>query len=294
MRLLTRQKVLLELMVALGGRIGKTDLQKLLFLFTREWEESPSYDFVPYKFGCFSFTSNSDLRKLESHGLVSENESGWILTGTGRDCTEKSLLADAFATEHRDLRGDALIEFVYSRYPEISWRSEILGKIVDDRTTLLKIKRSRPNGHGPGLSTIGYEGRSLEEYLNLLLADCVTILCDVRRNPISRRYGFSKGVLSSCCENIGVKYEHLPELGIASSERRNLNSQSDYDRLFRKYERKMLPVQTGHVSRIADWINSGERVALTCFELDPVQCHRSSVAGAVLAAMNFKDPVTNL
>ncbi|MCH8977896.1 MAG: DUF488 domain-containing protein [Armatimonadetes bacterium] len=294
MRLLTRQKVLLELMVAVGGRIGKTDLQKLLFLFTHEWEDSPSYDFVPYKFGCFSFTSNADLLKLEFRGLVRENESGWILTRAGKACAEESLLADAFATEHSDLRGDALIECVYSRYPEIAWRSEILGSIVKDKKTLSKIRRSRPKGHGPGLSTIGYEGRSLEEYLNLLLADCVTILCDVRRNPISRRYGFSKGVLSSCCENIGVKYEHLPELGIASSERRNLNSQSDYDRLFRKYERKMLPVQTGHVSRIADWINSGERVALTCFELDPVQCHRSSVAGAVVARMDSGQIVTNL
>ena len=119
---------------------------------------------------------------------------------------------------------------------------------------------------------------------------CSHLISNALRNQLVA----TKGVLSSSCESVGVKYEHLPELGIASSERRNLNSQRDYDRLFRKYERKMLPVQTGHVSRIADWIKSGERVALTCFELDPVQCHRSSVASAVVAAMNSKHPVTNL
>ena len=294
MRLLTRQKVLLELMVALGGRVCKTDFQKLLFLFTREWEDVPSYDFVPYKYGCFSFTSNADLRKLESRGLVRENDSGWVLTRAGKNCTEDSLLADAFATEHRDLRGDALVEFVYLQYPETAWRSEILANIIKDKRAVSRIMRSRPKGCGPGLSTIGYEGRSLEDYLNLLLEDGVTILCDVRRNPISRRYGFSKGVLCLSCENVGIRYEHIPELGIASSERKNLNSQRDYDRLFRKYERKMLPFQMDHVVRIVDWIESGERVALTCFELDPAQCHRSSVANEVVEAMDSRYMAKNL
>jgi hypothetical protein len=44
--------------------------------------------------------------------------------------------------------------------------------------------------------TIGYEGRSLEAFLNLLLQNSVTLLCDVRRNPLSRKYGFSKSTLS--------------------------------------------------------------------------------------------------
>lgn len=294
MRLLTRQKVLLELMVALGGRIGKTEFQKLLFLFTSEYEDPPSYDFVPYKYGCFSFTSSADLRKLESAGLVCDEEDGWALTRSGRASTENSLLATTFASEHRKRRGDALVEYVYLKYPKTAWRSEILTKIVKDKKALARIRRCRPKGSGAGLSTIGYEGRSLEEYLNMLLEDRVTILCDVRRNAISRRYGFSKGVLSSACENLGIRYEHLPDLGIASSERRNLDRQRDYDRLFRKYERKMLPVQSGDVSRIADWIKSGERVALTCFELDPAQCHRSSVASAVVAAMDSAHIVTNL
>ncbi|WP_348602891.1 DUF488 family protein [Bartonella tribocorum] len=40
--------------------------------------------------------------------------------------------------------------------------------------------------------TIGYEGKSLENYLNCLLENNIKILCDVRKNPISRKYGFSK------------------------------------------------------------------------------------------------------
>ena len=34
------------------------------------------------------------------------------------------------------------------------------------------------------LPTIGYEGRSIDEYLNLLIKNNIKLLCDVRKNPI--------------------------------------------------------------------------------------------------------------
>jgi hypothetical protein len=46
-----RQRFLLNLLQALGGEVGHTDFQKLLFLFTQEFQSKPAYDFVPYKFG---------------------------------------------------------------------------------------------------------------------------------------------------------------------------------------------------------------------------------------------------
>jgi hypothetical protein len=55
--LFERQRLLLALLDAMAEPVAHTDFQKLLFLFTQEWEAAPSYDFVPYKFGCFSFTS---------------------------------------------------------------------------------------------------------------------------------------------------------------------------------------------------------------------------------------------
>ena len=99
--------------------------------------------------------------------------------------------------------------------------------------------------------TIGYEGRSLEVYLNLLLKNSVTLLCDVRRNPLSRKYGFSKRTLSNACESVGIRYEHLPELGIASEKRRELDTQAHYDALFAEYERKSLPQQRAALDKIS-------------------------------------------
>jgi uncharacterized protein (DUF488 family) len=132
------------------------------------------------------------------------------------------------------------------------------------------------------LVTIGYEGRSLEAYLNLLLQDTVTVLCDVRRNPLSRKYGFARSTLSAACDGVGIRYEHLPELGIASEERRELVTQADYDALFTSYERNSLPRQGEALAKICGWIeNDGHRVALTCYESDPCQCHRHCVAEAL-------------
>ena len=55
----------------------------------------------------------------------------------------------------------------------------------------------------------------MEAYLNLLSVDGVTVLCDVRRNPLSRKYGCSKRALESGCTAVGIRYAHLPQLGIA-------------------------------------------------------------------------------
>ncbi len=47
-------------------------------------EETPSYEFVPYRFGGFSFTSYADKRRLIERGLLADEERAWKLTPTGR------------------------------------------------------------------------------------------------------------------------------------------------------------------------------------------------------------------
>jgi len=57
-----RQRRLLALLDALGGSVGNLDFQKLLFLYCQEPDSGSPYEFVPYKFGAFSFTSYADRR----------------------------------------------------------------------------------------------------------------------------------------------------------------------------------------------------------------------------------------
>jgi uncharacterized protein (DUF488 family) len=183
------------------------------------------------------------------------------------------------------LRGDALVADTYRRFPYYATRSEIAKKLLrGDASALQRIEATRPT-RVAGLSTIGYEGLSLEGYLNRLLRAGVTVLCDVRRNPLSRKYGFSKRTLAKGCEGVGIRYEHIPELGIDSVDRQGLDTQADYDTLFDRYERDLLPNQKPALGTIVDWIQSGESVALTCYEHLPLQCHRHCVAEAIGQAM---------
>lgn len=281
-----RQKTLLALLDALGGGVGGLDFQKLLFLYCQELQQTPSYEFVPYRYGGFSFTSYADKRRLIERGLLADEERAWKLTRAGRAATSLAppvrQKIERFARQYENLRGDALVAEVYRRYPYYAIRSEMAERLLSkDTAALAAVKAARPEDGKPGICTIGYEGRSLEGYLNHLIQNGVTLLCDVRRNPLSRKYGFSKGTLATGCEGVGIRYEHLPELGISSEDRRGLETQADYNALFAVYEREALPRQAEALERIQQWVKEGERVALTCFERIPQQCHRHCVAEAL-------------
>lgn len=283
--LFERQRLLLTLLDSFGGVVAHTDFQKLLLLYTHDWQTEPSYEFVPYHFGGFSFTSYADKRRLIERGLLIEHESQWELSATGRQAArrERPLVEHTlrFAAAN-PLRGDELIADVYRRHPYYATRSKVANRVLPAKADRERVAAARPTPLGPGLLTIGYEGKSLENYLNQLLRASVTVLCDVRRNPLSRKYGFAKSTLRQACDGVGIRYEHLPELGIASEERRDLKVQADYDSLFAIYERDNLPKQTAALAKIRAWIeHEHERVALTCYEAEPCQCHRHCVAEAL-------------
>jgi uncharacterized protein (DUF488 family) len=281
-----RQKRLLALLDTHGGEVNKLDFQKLLFLYCVNIERIPSYEFVPYKFGGFSFTSYADKRRLTENGLLADTEHTWKLTGAGKAAAKVNSATRTemhrFAKQYEGLRGNALVAAAYRQHPYYAIRSEIVGRVLRrDASSLAAVESARPHPGKAGICTIGYEGRSLEAYLNLLLKSGVTVLCDVRRNPLSRKYGFSKGTLSSSCAGVGIRYEHLPELGIDGQRRRELETQADYDALFADYKRDDLPKQQRALKQITAWVNKGERVALTCYESLPRQCHRHCVAEAL-------------
>src|SRR6266568_3064223 len=273
--LFERQWLLLTLLDAFGEPVSHTDFQKLLFLYTRECEATPTYEFVPYRFGAFSFTSYADKRKLIAEGLLAEDDQNWRLTDAGREAARKQAVEPlgvaGVCRRHSNLRGNALIIEQYRRYPYYATRSQILDKLQLEPQTLTRIAAATPKQQPAGLVTIGYEGRSLEGYLNELLGAGVTLLCDVRRNPLSRKYGFSKGTLSKACEGVGIRYE----------QRQELDTRADYDALFAEHERQSLPQQRPTLEKIRGWVAVGERVALTCFERLPEQCHRHRVAEAL-------------
>lgn len=65
---------------------------------------------------------------------------------------------------------------------------------------------------------------------------------------------------------------------IDNGQHQQQKTQADYDALFAHYRQHDLPKQGEALSKIRGWIDHSERVALTCYEAQPCQCHRQCVA----------------
>lgn len=284
-----RRKIILALLELFDGKLEKVRLQKLLFLFSTR-QSDPEYDFIPYKYGCFSYSANADLTTMVTKGLLVDV--GGSLTKSDKGIYLKSLkegdrkvLCD-IKNLYGALNGTALMKHTYINYPYFAINSV---KAVDilSPDELSKVDSVRPKSNKTILFTIGYEGISLEEYINKLIKNDIRVLIDVRKNPLSMKYGFSKSLLKRFCESVGIDYLHYPQVGIGSEQRQELKSQRDYDQLFEVYKKENLSKTKDVQVEIFDLLKSKHRIALTCFEANICQCHRKPLANAIAALPGF-------
>ncbi|HBM15025.1 MAG TPA: hypothetical protein DD381_01535 [Lentisphaeria bacterium] len=273
-----RQKFILMFIKAADGNLSKLDFQKLLFLYHRQCS-SLFYDFIPYHYGCYSFQANADLETLQNLGWLKVGEKEITLLKYPEKGIEvnfqQAIELKKFMSANVSLRGDELIKFVYKNHPYYAIKSRIVSSSGLNNSEIAEIKRAKSEciESDTVLFTIGYEGSSLESYINKLIQKDVRLLCDVRNNPLSRKYGFSKAPLSIILLKIGIEYIHIPELGIHSEERKNLNDVNDYKNLFEDYANSLQNKKMS-IEKVFDLINRHKRVALTCFEKEPKHCHR--------------------
>lgn len=287
-RMLYRRKFLLALLELLGGEAEKLRIQKLTFLFGQR--EHPLYDFVPYRFGSFSISMASDLGAMAKHGQVAETENTVIQLAVGNwfsslSAADQQALQQMLA-DFGKLSTRQLTTYTYRHYPYYASKSEIANELLNS-LELEKVNQSVRSFSQKQLFTIGYEGISLESYLNKLLQNGVRLLVDVRRNPLSMKFGFSKGQLQKYCGMLGISYVHLPELGIASEQRQTLNTQADYDALFEAYKSSTLNETTATQTKVLHLLWEYDRIALTCFEANICQCHRKPLAESIAALPGF-------
>lgn len=278
-----RRKLVLALLQAFDGSLEKLSLQKLLFLLTRK-QENKSYDFVPYKYGCFSFQANADLNTLTKYELVSQNGKSWVCideTNYFETLKPKDKAAILSTKKNYDgLTSKELIALTYRQYPFFAIKSTI-AKDVLNKEELKKVEAQIRKKTETILYTIGYEGISLETYINKLILNDVRVLCDVRKNSFSMKYGFSKKQLQNACEGVGIKFYHIPEVGIQSEKRKKLSCQADYDLLFEDYKETVLAKEKQKQVEILELLQQEQRIALTCFEKNIHQCHRKHLANSI-------------
>jgi Protein of unknown function, DUF488 len=285
-----RRKILLSVLQAFDNKLEKISLQKLLMLFAK-MQSKQDYHFVPYKFGCFSFQANADLLTMVKYQQVHEEPNFWQKTDKAdyisqlNESDRKALrmLKTLYAGKSKD----ELIHITYTKYPYFALNSAIAHEVLSE-AELQNVSNTRPRFDSIVMFTIGYQGQSLEEYLNKLIINGIKILCDVRKNSFSMKYGFSKSQLKNACEGVGIKYEHIPDLGIESDKRQDLHKQSDYDILFLHYRNNILIKTRPQQDYILELLKDNKRLALTCFEANIGQCHRKHLAEAIANLPEFK------
>ena len=290
-----RQKILLAMTEVSGRRVGSTDLQKLLFLYCQETQQN-HYDFFPYQFGAFSFTSFFDKRKLIEQGHLKNLDHFELNTNSSylNQLKPKDRAAlRVFAVKTKNLRGQRLIQKVYLEYPEYALKSTILKKILSP-IEQERIQQTWEIDSSPMVFTIGYEGSTIDDYIYRLAINNVKVLIDVRRNPLSRKHGFSKKSMQNYLERVGIMYFHMPELGIESQLRKNLSDKESYNDLFDLYAKSILPNQSVALKRIIKIAATHSRIALTCFEADPCMCHRHKIIESLEENEAFNFPVVHI
>jgi len=285
-----RRKIILALIELLGGRVEKLRFQKLLFLFSMK-KQDPEYDFVPYKYGCYSYSAHADMNTMIKKGLISETGNEYAKEDKNRYLKylrpQDKRILDEVVSDYGHMSKDALIEYTYLNYPFYAIRSTIAKEVLPGKL-YERVENVTPKEGLATLFTIGYEGISLEGYLQKLVRNNVKLLVDVRKNPLSMKFGFSKTPLKGYCNSLGIEYVHIPELGIASEYRQQLETQEDYDKLFIRYCQTTLNETAEVQLRVLGLLKKHKRIALTCFEAEPCRCHRTHLAESITTLPGFE------
>jgi uncharacterized protein (DUF488 family) len=232
------------------------------------------YDFFPHRFGPFSFVSYYDKRRLTDLGFLKPTQD-FELRGKHSylreiDHVDKKALMEL---KSMGLQGKRLIQKTYRENPQFTVNSEMLDKLFDVKE-ITQLQFAWNTDESPLVFTIGYEGETIDSFLYKLISNNIMTVVDVRNNPQSMKYGFSKKSFSDFIEKAGLKYFHIPELGIPSAMRKGLGRSLTHKKLFEKYESRLLPKQEDAKGYLLDLIVQYPRIALVCFEANHHFCHR--------------------
>lgn len=280
---LRRQKALLEFVRLSGGQQDRLSLVKLAFVLSKlgDLDSKACYQFLPYKFGPYSFTLGRDLQKLIDCGLLRQDSD-----------VQLSISDDGAKTAlELDYRERATIQRIWKRWGRYS-KNKLIDAVYDEFPwfALNSIRRNRPIVAKPetniAIYTAGYEGMQVDGFLNFLLESGIKRIIDVRANPISRVFGFYGSTLSKLSGHIGISYSHFSDLGISTKLRKDLHDIDDRRTLLHNYKLDISDRQPASLSTVVELIGN-EPSVLVCQEHDPETCHRSRLADVLASQSKY-------
>jgi uncharacterized protein (DUF488 family) len=132
--------------------------------------------------------------------------------------------------------------------------------------------------------TVGHSTRSIEEFVELLHANEIAALADVRTIPRSRRHPhFSREALDAYLKSEAIHYQHFPSLGGLRKPRPDSPNGAWRNSAFRGYADHMQTAE--FASAIDELLTFGRdrHVSVMCAEAVWWQCHRMLMADALVA-----------
>jgi len=135
----------------------------------------------------------------------------------------------------------------------------------------------------PLVLTVGHSTRSIDDFIQLLLAHDVTFVADVRTIPRSRHNPqFNKETLWKSLKKGHVGYAHFPGLGGLRHPNRTSPNLGWRNTSFRGYADYMQTRGFELALEEALQLAGRQQLALMCAEAVPWRCHRSLIADALL------------
>lgn len=127
--------------------------------------------------------------------------------------------------------------------------------------------------HDADFFTVGYTGRRTESLIETLVGSGVRTLADIRQNAVSMyRPELSKRNLARLAQSNGLRYVHLPELGVPRDIRAKAIAAGTRDVIWSWYDEQVVGPYLRNLHRFFNGIE--HPVALMCVEIDPCECHR--------------------
>ena len=130
--------------------------------------------------------------------------------------------------------------------------------------------------------SIGYSGFTINNFINTLRLNKISVVIDVRSQPYSQHFSdYNKGNIEQTLKHSGIHYRNYAnEFGARQEERKYYTDEGYLNfELFAKSS----PFLSGF-NKLVNSMVQDYRFALMCAEKDPINCHRT-----ILVARAFHD-----
>lgn len=264
-----QENILAFILASLKGEIQRIDLNNLLAFVSTHIKDENFFKFIMTDMGIFSYELENIIKKYKEKNLLNSNGVISIIN--------KKEISTRAQKVHIDMQMN-ILKLIKKFHSDTKASLECIAK------EFMAPKNKMPENI---LFTAGYEGRSVDAFIQRILKAGIHTLVDVRYNPVSRKFGFSKGQLSSICHSVNITYNHMQSLGIPSESRKKLNCKQDYQNLFSEYEKNILDVNIEEQEKLIK-IASITPTVLICYEADKELCHRTRLAKRISKKSGMK------